>query len=282
MTSTPTVCALERFAPTLRSHPRHTPNAAFSPHLGTLVHFPKRRPVLVSRDGDRRSRLAPTVSCLGLLVGLLLSLPAVATAAERTPSDTPLGDAGFRLLAVVDGLHIYERKDPTLLRLAFEAEIDAPVATLMLAVTDYPRQIGVMKHVGEVRVLECQNDELRVYQRLHLPVIDDRDYVLAVQAAQLGDVGVVSYRALKLESLSPKRGVVRILHHEGSWQFWPAPGGRMTTVRYQVALDFAGWVPRWLVRPGMIDELPVVFRNLQTMVSRTSKEQHPCLLKPLE
>lgn len=230
----------------------------------------------------KTGKLLCRIGLLALWLGCLV-WPGSARADERTPMETPLTDAGFSLIGTRDGLRMYEKPDGALIRLAFEGTVQASVETLMLAVTDYPHQIGVMKHVGEIRVLACTPYEMVVYQRLRIPVISDRDYILRVHAEHAGATGIVHYAALARSSLVPVRqDAVRLRTHNGSWQFTPSPDGKGTRVRYQTALDFAGWIPRWMVRPGMIDELPIVFRNLQELATRTSKEQHPCYMDSLK
>jgi hypothetical protein len=105
-----------------------------------------------------------------------------------------------------------------------------------------------------------------VYQRLDLPVISDRDFVLKVTWGKEGGKRWVRYRTVRGVGPAPRDGVVRVKHHQGSWQLTPTRRGEATLVRFQVSIDLGGWLPKSLARSGSGDEVPELFHVLRDMV----------------
>lgn len=133
--------------------------------------------------------------------------------------------------------------------------------------------------------MEQGASSLTVYQRLNLPVISDRDFVLRVTWGADGQAHWITYRAVKATTPPPREGVVRVTHHSGSWLLEPARGGQETIVRYEVTIDLAGWLPRWMAKSGSGKELPELFVAIQKMIAhpetqaKSQARRGPCLSK---
>jgi len=154
---------------------------------------------------------------------------------------------------------VYRLRGSSLVDLAAEGSFAAPPARVQGVLTDYGRHARVVKGVAESRVLSRGRSELVVYQRLDLPVLDDRDYTLAVSWGARGSQLWVKFACANQRGPAPSRGVVRVWTHTGGWLLQPTLGGRATQARYQVQLDLGGSLPRWMARSGAGRELPQLF-----------------------
>jgi START domain-containing protein len=121
-----------------------------------------------------------------------------------------------------------------------------------------------MARVAEARILDRGTSSLRVYERLSLPMIDDRDFTLEVRWAAEQSSWFVTYHAVDA-GVAAQEGVVRVEQHDGGWQLHPTADGG-TRVRFESNLDLGGSVPSWMTRSGAADELPGVFDGLCRLV----------------
>jgi hypothetical protein len=203
---------------------------------------------------------------------LSLLLGQASADAQLIPLSTPLAQAGYRQVSTQQGVAVFKHSSSGDLRYAAEGLFDASPARLMAALLDYDRQARIMPRLAKSQILAHGPRWLVVYQRLKLPVVNDRDYVLRVTWGH--DAGTVWLRYQATDQAGPPKrwGVVRVQRHQGGWQFRQDSQGK-TLARYEVMLDLAGWVPRWMVRSQTVKELAATFRNLRqlTAPSTTSR-----------
>jgi hypothetical protein len=182
----------------------------------------------------------------------------------------PLQQAGYEQIGQRDGVTVYKQRSASEISLAAETRLPWPPDDVMAALLDYPAQVGAIKRLSESQVLAFNKGGwLRVYQRLNLPVISDRDFTLDVKWGRQRALRWIEYRAVPQTGPPPRRGVVRVTLHEGAWQLYPLDGGRATWVRFQVRMDMGGWVPRWMVRGSSAKELPSVFVAIRRLLVGT-------------
>lgn len=205
---------------------------------------------------------------LGIAASLFaVLLPAVASA-QRIPMGIDPTTRGFEQIASKDGVTVYKHRTSDIIRLAADARVNAPPEVVGDALLDYRGQIGVIKRLTESRVLGQGKGWLRVYQRLNLPVIDDRDYTLDVRWWREKEVLVIHFKTTTSGAPAEQSGVVRVPYHEGSWQLRPLDGGRATQARFMTTIDMGGLLPKWLARSGSGKEVPKVLASVNTMVER--------------
>jgi hypothetical protein len=222
------------------------------------------------------SRKLPRAWRAGLVaLPLLLMGAAPPPDAELVPLERPLEAVGYELIRVKHGIKVYKFHTGKDIRLAAEGIIPAPVADVREIVTDYEAQQGNVDRVTESRVIQRGADGLMVYQHLNLPVIADRDFILKVRWGHDSGTQWVVFDALRGMGPPPRDGIVRVTHHRGSWQLRPVEGGRATVVRFHTNIDFAGSVPRWMVRGGAAKELPHLFVNLCRLINPQHRSR-PC------
>ena len=201
----------------------------------------------------------------------------VGGADEFTPQGVPLTSRGFEKIDEEYGVSVFKHPGAEIVRVAAEALLHVSPADLLEVLLDYEGQKGVVDRISSSQVLSRQPNRLVVYQRLNLPVIDDRDYILSVTWGRKGNSYWVRYEVTSAFAQPEVDGVVRVPYHSGSWQLQPAKGGAATRARFQASIDLAGWLPKWLAKSGAGDELPGVFKNLCTLVDRDRKGGMACL-----
>ena len=210
---------------------------------------------------------------------LLLAFPAAgAFAQELTPFSQNLESEGFLEIDREFGVKVYKDPESDVIRIAAEGRLAATPKQVFKAVLDYEGQVGVIKRVSETRILEKGPGWMLVYQRLNLPIISDRDYTLYVTWGAEGDNLWVNFRS---SYMGPEKrdGIVRVIEHYGSWQMKPVNNGRFTLARFQVRIDLAGSLPKWLARSGAGDELPELFQNIRRMLVRQNQDGGICYSK---
>jgi hypothetical protein len=200
-----------------------------------------------------------------LVIAAMSLLAASRARAEMWPQTVPLESVGFERIASKDGVAVYQHRTATIIRLGADAVVDATPEHVEHVLLDYRGQVGKIGRLSESRILDCARGRLHVYQRLNLPIISDRDFNLAVKWGQLGDVRWISYSAVP-SGTPARKGIVRLSHHEGSWQLKPVNGGRSTQVRFMVSVDMGGLLPRWLARSNSAKEMPVLFQQVKRML----------------
>jgi hypothetical protein len=206
-----------------------------------------------------------------------VSLLGARAEAERTPLGISLEAAGYQPIANPPGIVVYKDNDSPVIRLAAEAWLPDSPARLREVLLDYEHQVGRVERLVESRVLARGDGWLRVYQRLDLPVIDDRDYTLLVRWGQEGSLFWVSYQALD-EGPPVRPGVVRVTRHSGSWQLRAVAAGG-SFVRFPATIDMAGAVPRWMVRGSAGKEVPHLFASVCDMARGTERRDPKCNMR---
>lgn len=211
---------------------------------------------------------------VALIAGIVTLLAAQSAMAERVQLNVPLGvpltSRGYERIAHKHGVTVYQHKTADNIRLGTEGVLNAPPEQVAHALVDYERQRGKIGRLSEVRILGCRPGQLSVYQRLNLPVIDDRDFNLQVRWGRLGAGYWISYWAVP-RGVAPREGVVRLSTHSGTWQLQPLPGGKATQVRFMVDIDMAGLLPKWMARSGSAKEMPILFQQVNRLLGEPDR-----------
>jgi hypothetical protein len=165
-----------------------------------------------------------------------------------------------------DGVEVYLRKDTAAIELAAVGEFDAPPAEVQAALLDYSAHGRVNSHLAESTVLSRRPGEQLVYQHLKLPVIKDRDFTLRVTWTD-GDPRGLRFSIDGARGPAATKHAVRMSVLNGRWDLEPIRDGNATRAVYHVQIDFAGSVPRWMVRGGAAKDLPGVYIGMRRLVA---------------
>lgn len=188
--------------------------------------------------------------------------PAVALGG-KPPIPVKLTRDGMELIAVEDGVTVYKNERSDIIWIGAEGKIPAPPARVQRALIDYDRQVGKIGRLSEVKVLDedTAKRKLVVYQRLNLPIISDRDFVLQVRHGKQGVKRWISYWAVGNRGPSPRDGIVRVTHHRGAWELLPV-GSDETLLRFEMRMDLAGSVPMWMAKSSAGEEIPALYESV--------------------
>jgi Polyketide cyclase / dehydrase and lipid transport len=174
-------------------------------------------------------------------------------------------DPSFVRIGGHDGVEVYLRKDTGAIELAAVGEFDAPPAEVQAALLDYGSHVRVNSHLAESTVLTRHAGEELVYQHLKLPVIKDRDFTLRVTWHE-GEPRGIAFSIDGAHGPTATKKAVRMSVLDGRWDLEPIRDGNATRAVYHVQIDFAGSVPRWMVRGGAAKDLPGVYIGMRRLV----------------
>lgn len=156
--------------------------------------------------------------------------------AKPTPAEQAVAD-GFVPLGKKDGVTLFKRDAERGLEFAVEGELPASPERVRRVLIDYPAHTKWQERLAECKVLAKGDDWADVYERLSLPMLDDRDYTLHVTWGSDGDVLWSRFSAANDKGPPPIDGVVRVTLHDGSWTFTPEDDGKKTRAFYRFHLD---------------------------------------------
>ncbi len=165
------------------------------------------------------------------------------------------------------GVQVFNREGAATIELQAIGDIAAPPSEVEAVLLSYGEHPRIIKHLVESRVLSRQASDLYVYQHLQLPVISDRDYTLHVTWQTLPAHSFVRFAIDNSRGPGAVQKRVRMTTMTGQWELIPVDGGRATHAIYRVQIDFAGSVPRWMVRDGAAKDLPNLFQGVRQLVA---------------
>ena len=137
---------------------------------------------------------------------------------------------------------------------------------------NYPRQ---MPYTAEAKVLSRSEGDKDVlfYSRLNTPMVDERDYIIALKDESDWKDGKgfykVSWTAAPKEqdSLMPeKKDVVRVRVNNGYWLLEPREDGKKTFATYYVYTVPGGSIPTFVINSANGMAVPKVFEAIKKTV----------------
>lgn len=212
------------------------------------------------------------------------SLAPIVTPPEPAGSPGPasaLASEGFESLGEQRHIRVYRRQARQGVELAAEGTLAGSPARVLAVLIDYPSHKRWQKHLKEQRILARTaaaggrgpdaapgEGSLDVYERLDLPVLDDRDFVVRVTWGSEGDLRWMRFVAAISGGPPPVPDVVRVTAHSGSWRLEPVDGGQRTHAVYRFHIDLAGSFPMWLGSGQATNDLPDLFENIDRELPR--------------
>lgn len=200
-----------------------------------------------------------------LLAAALLadSVPPVAVPlTSAPPGASALAGEGFVFVTEEKGIRIYRRDRRSGLEFATEATIAAAPERVRRVLIDYPNHAKWQKRLKDNRVLARGDGFLDVYQRMKLPVLDDRDYTLHVTWGDDGGVLWTRFVTANDRGPGPVPGVVRITQHEGAFRLEPAQGGKATRAVHRFSIDVNGPFPAWMAQGQATSNIVEFFEGI--------------------
>ena len=175
-----------------------------------------------------------------------------------------LSGEGYERIGAHDGVDVYRRSGHAI-DLAAEGDIGAPPEIVLKVLTDYSSHPKWVHGLAVSRVLDKRDNALDVYQRLHLPMLDDRDFAMHVEWRAAGDGREIHFATTNEKCPGPPdKGVVRVPLHEGSWHLEAVDGGRRTHAVYRFRMELGGSLPMWMARGRAAKDVPALFEAIRS------------------
>ncbi len=147
-----------------------------------------------------------------------------------------------------------------------KGSFEAPPWVIKNVIDDVGRYSEFMPYTAK-STIESQGDGWMIsYQRLAIPLADDRDYVIKLTDESKEDAAgkVVWKNRWTTEGAKggpkPVDGVVRIAINEGYWQLEDLDGGKHTKITYYVYTSPGGAMPAFLVNAANTQAVPDLFK----------------------
>lgn len=137
---------------------------------------------------------------------------------------------------------------------------------------NYPKQ---MPYTAEAKVLSRSEDgkDILFYSRLNTPMVDERDYIIALKDESDWREGKGFYKVSwtaagpEKDSLMPERkGVVRVRTNNGHWLLEPRDDGKKTFATYYVYTVPGGSIPIFVINSANGMAVPKVFDAIKKTV----------------
>jgi hypothetical protein len=175
-----------------------------------------------------------------------------------------LATEGYQRVGDKHNVVVYKREGHAI-DLGAEGDIDASPDVVVRILTDYGSHPKWVRGLSESRILERDSNGLEVYQRLHLPFLEDRDFTLRVRWGASGPERFIRFETTDAGPPPPK-GVIRVPLHEGSWSLAPVDGGRRTHAVYRFRMELGGHLPMWMARGRAGKDVPELFEAIRKQV----------------
>lgn len=203
-------------------------------------------------------------------IAFALALLLSTTSAAGEPFAESLHRKGFDLVMEKDGVSVFRHRDSERIRFVAEGRFAAPPERVRATLLDYERHAGVVERVAESRILERSDDALLVYQRLALPLIDDRDMTLRVTWGGSHAAPWIAYEAVP-GGPAVEAGVVRLQSYRGRWKLQATDGGRTTRARLFVDMEMGGSLPPALASSNAGRDVPALFAAISQLLERSAQ-----------
>lgn len=176
-----------------------------------------------------------------------------------------LSGQGYDRVGERSGVTVWRRAGHAI-DLAAQGDIDAPPDVVLKILTDYGSHPKWVHGLSVSKVLDRSDGALDVYQRLSLPMLDDRDFEMHVTWSSDGGGRVIRFKTTNDKAPPLQKGVVRVPVHEGGWDLEPVDGGRRTRALYHFRMELGGSLPMWMARGRASKDVPALFDGIRNQV----------------
>ena len=174
-----------------------------------------------------------------------------------------LSQEGFEEIREQNGVRVYGHSQKHAIELGAEGLIEAPPSVVLAVLLDYASHPRWVHGLAESRVLARDASSLDVYQRLSLPVVDDRDYTLHVTWGEDDATRWLHFSTANERGPQPRAGIVRVPFNQGSWRLYSLEGGKVTYAVYKFTLELGGSLPSWLGRGRAGKDVAKLFESVR-------------------
>jgi len=196
------------------------------------------------------------------LVVFVAAAAAPAVAVDDGWSEAAKTDVAGRALTVYSRARVGSEVREVMGKGSFEA----PPWVIKNVIDDVGRYHEFMPYTAKSTVESTGDGFIVSYQRLAVPLADDRDYTIKIfDESQEDAAGKVVWKNRWTTNgvkggPAPVDGVVRIAVNEGYWQLEDLDGGKHTKVTYYVYTSPGGAMPAFLVNAANTQAVPDLFK----------------------
>ncbi|MEO6951714.1 MAG: START domain-containing protein [Polyangia bacterium] len=171
--------------------------------------------------------------------------------------------AAMALVTDAHGVKVQMRTDVKDIQVVADGSFSASPDKVIAAMTDYEHARDWQKQLSESKVLRRDAHSVDVYQRIKMPIIADRDYVLHVTWGDDDKGAWMKFKAVDGVPGTPEcKKCVRMPIHEGSWRLDKGANG--TQAHYEVHMDLGGSLPESMARKNVAKSIPDFFEGLRS------------------
>lgn len=175
-----------------------------------------------------------------------------------------LSSEGYQRIGDKHDVTVY-RRDGHAIDLAAEGDIAASPDVVLKVLTDYASHPKWVHGLSTSQVIDRDAHGLDVYQRLKLPMLEDRDFALRVDWSHEGDNRTIKFHSSQ-KGPPPTNGCIRVPLHEGSWHLEALDGGTRTHAVYRFRMELGGSLPMWMARGRAGKDVPDLFEAIRRQV----------------
>jgi hypothetical protein len=123
-----------------------------------------------------------------------------------------------------------------------------PSASIMATIWRHAEYIQFVPSIERLDVLRDDGDTKLIYERIHMPIVKDRDTTLRVTRSFSPATGVYEVTSIAVpdQGPPPSAAYVRVRASRSVWRLVPAASGG-TDVSYDIITDAGGLLPGWIV-----------------------------------
>lgn len=167
-----------------------------------------------------------------------------------------------------DGIAVYSRRIPEsrILELKAVCAVDVPPSIVFRTAMRRDTYQHTSKYVAEYRIIQTDSSNVwYTYQRLAIPIFQDRDYTLRYEAmldSIRGDYSLV-WTIANEKGPPPRESVVRVQASRGALEMVPVEAGTKTRLTCTIYADPGGRIPGWLANIGNRSTVPNLLRAIR-------------------
>jgi hypothetical protein len=184
----------------------------------------------------------------------------------------PSPAADWQVLSNKEGLMVERRPtEGSLYEIRATAESSLAPAAIFETIWKQREHPQFVPHLKRLDLLSEAGDERLTYEQVEIPLARDRDYTVRLQKRVDADAQryEIAFATANDAGPPPNQQHIRVASIRGRWLIEPGPGGKGSTLRYEVFSDPGGALPVWLLNRVQGD---AVGKLIRAMLQRTREQ----------
>ncbi len=166
-------------------------------------------------------------------------------------ASTAMADEGWKKVSDQQGVKIERRsiQGSNFDELRASAQVSLPPAQFFDTVWNYRDFPQFVPYLKKLEVLAERDTTSDVYQRIAMPMVPDRDYVIRLHKGVDAERKIyeMNFESIEASAQKPCESCIRAKSVQGGWRLEPTEDGQGTLVTYRMHSDPGGALPSWVV-----------------------------------